>query len=221
MFDAILFFMAIDWNKQWEEHAHGFKDGYAHISFADIGLNHKGNILLTPGPGFGDLSHPTTYLTLQMMAPYVENKRVLDLGCGSGILSLAAAELGAKEVVGIDIEEEAIIHAKQNADLNTLSKVCTFSKYTKKSFDILLMNMIRTEQKIAFETAHPKCDIAITSGILKSEKKRYLAQTASWGWKCQEIQEKNGWLGFRFKTLGSDFYQSQFQEFRNCSKFFN
>ncbi len=196
-----LIFMGIDWNKQWEQHAHGFKEGYAHISFEELGINNKGKILLTPGPGFGDLSHPTTYLALQMMAPYVLGKRVLDLGCGSGILSLAAAHFGAHSVVGVDIEDDAIVHAAQNAELNGLGSLCSFKKSTNEPFDILVMNMIRSEQKIAYETTHPLCKVVITSGILKEEKKRYLAQTAAWGWKCQEIQEKGGWLGFRFDVI--------------------
>ncbi|MBS0637207.1 MAG: 50S ribosomal protein L11 methyltransferase [Verrucomicrobia bacterium] len=189
----------IDWNSQWQEHAYGYKDGHAEISFEKLGLSQAGKIVLAPGPGFGDLSHPTTKLVLSMMCGHVAGKSVLDLGSGSGILSLAAARMGAKSVIGIDIDDNAILHARHNAQLNNLP--CTFAKTATDAPDILLLNMIRTEQKAAYESLPEACrhfSLAFTSGILKQEKKRYLALTESWGWKLLSERSLNGWLGFSF-----------------------
>ena len=190
----------IDWHDQWQQHAYGFKDGHAHIHFKELGLKNEGSIVLAPGPGFGDLSHPTTHLVLSMMSPYVCDKEVLDVGSGSGILSLAAARFGAKSVFGIDIDDAAILHATQNASLNNLSKLCTFGKKQKKEPAIMLMNMIRSEQKVAYKSLkHKNFEIACTSGVLAEERELYLKETASWGWKLLDIQEKDGWLGFVFR----------------------
>ncbi len=97
------------WTQQWELFAPNFKNGKAHIETPG------GTIRLFPGPGFGDFSHPTTRLTLHLMRPYVKNESVIDIGCGSGILSFGAAAMGAKSVYGYDIDEEAVAHAKKTS----------------------------------------------------------------------------------------------------------
>ncbi len=190
----------IDWVSQWQNHAFGFKDGLAHICFKDLGLDHEGSVKLAPGPGFGDLSHPTTRLVLSMMSSHVQNKHVLDLGCGSGILTLSALAFGATYVLGIDIDDAAINHATYNAALNGLAHKCHFGKTEEFSSDVLVMNMIRSEQKEAYESLHPSAknfSVAITSGILQEERELYLKQTRSWGLHCLEERNLDGWLGFK------------------------
>ncbi len=108
----------IDWEKQWEMHAIGFKKGVLTLPIAGFG-----DIYLKPGPGFGDLSHPTTRLALKLMPEYVKEKEVIDIGCGSGILSLAASAMGAKNVIGIDIDLGAIRHSIENQKLNKMENL--------------------------------------------------------------------------------------------------
>lgn len=179
----------IDWSLQWSQHGHNFFNGQVHIACGEK------EIALIPGPGFGDFSHPTTRLVLQMMQPYIQNKTILDVGCGSGVLAIGACAFGAKSAHGIDIDLEAIEHANENAKANGFEEICTFSKKAKNA-DILLMNMIRTEQQIAYRGF--KTTFAITSGILKEERELYLALTDSWGWKLVSEREEDGWLGFVF-----------------------
>ena len=185
-------FAMIDWEKQWALHGANFSNGLVHI---ELPLN-DAILRLKPGPGFGDFSHPTTRLVLRMMTSHVLGE---DIGSGSGILSLAASSLGAKSVHGIEIDPEAVAHAQENAQLNGL--FCTFSlphriKLPKKP--ILLMNMIRSEQRLAY----PGFSIhkAFTSGILREEREKYLEMTASWGWKLEGEEEEEGWLGFYFSS---------------------
>lgn len=187
----------INWHEEWQKHALGFKDGVAHIVFKKLKIPCDKTLLLTPGAGFGDMSHPTTRLALVLMQPHVAGKKVLDIGSGSGILSLAAAHFGAQKVTGIDIDLDAIEHAKENAKLNHLDSLCHFDTSFHDSCDIIVMNMIRLEQKAAYKP-YPGCRMAITSGILKEEKNRYLEQTAAWGWVLEEEKALKGWLGFRF-----------------------
>jgi ribosomal protein L11 methyltransferase len=99
----------IDWVDQWETHGQGFKDGFIHLDVNDFGYEtNEKSLLLQPGPGFGDLSHETTRLVLGMMAELVEGKEILDIGCGSGVLSLVAMRMGAVGVIGVDIDPLAI-----------------------------------------------------------------------------------------------------------------
>ena len=72
------------WDQQWELFAPQFKEGKAHIDLTDYGVCKT--LQLYPGPGFGDLSHPTTRLVLQLMKPHLQQRLAIDIGCGSGIL---------------------------------------------------------------------------------------------------------------------------------------
>lgn len=93
----------VDWGVQWSEHTPDFKEYALEIDLSKCTplKRHFPSLRLKAGPGFGDLSHPTTRLTLAMMAPHVFDQEVIDMGCGSGILSLAASLLGARRVIRI------------------------------------------------------------------------------------------------------------------------
>jgi ribosomal protein L11 methyltransferase len=78
-------------------------------------------IKIDPGMAFGTGTHPTTQLCLELMEKvFVERQRsnVIDVGCGSGILSIAALKLGATKVLGVDIDEESVKNSRENADTN-------------------------------------------------------------------------------------------------------
>lgn len=147
--------------KQWESFAPTFKNGQAHIP-----LPTGKTFPLDPGPGFGDFSHPTTQLMLTHMAPLVQNKPVIDIGCGSGILSIAAALMGAASVHGIDICPDALIHARHNATLSHL-KIPFSDKYFFDKPAVYLMNMIPLEQEQAIKSVTPaEGSIFLISGLL-------------------------------------------------------
>ena len=109
----------------------GYRDGLLHIDLHDFSHDMQPSfwpeaLKLKPGPGFGDLSHPSTRLVLKLMAKRIEGKAVLDVGCGSGILALAALSMGAASVCGIDIDQEALMHAEVNARLNDMQDAIKF-----------------------------------------------------------------------------------------------
>lgn len=80
-------------------------------------------ILLNPGSAFGTGTHPTTYLCLQWLEENIRGgESVIDYGCGTGVLSLAALKLGAKQVIAVDIDEMAIQATEANAILNDISR---------------------------------------------------------------------------------------------------
>ena len=126
----------IDWEAQWAAHAQNFYDGCVHIDFKSYGRSAP-PLRLKPGGGFGDLSHPTTRLMLRMLAQIVAKQDVIDIGCGSGILSLAAAALGSPKVYGIDIEQEAVEHSRNNAIFNNLSEKSFFFEPANLNLQIL------------------------------------------------------------------------------------
>ncbi len=179
--------MTIDWAAIWEIHVPHYKNGYA-----EIPLTQNKTLRLKPGPGFGDLSHPTTSLVLDLLKPIVKDRVVVDIGSGSGILSIAAALLGAKAVYPFEIDPEAIAHGRENFALNHLDFPMN---QVPDSFDLVCINMISSEQQIALEEypflqQHPHQ--FITSGLLVKEKKRYLQMMK--GYTLIAEQRSKEWL---------------------------
>jgi ribosomal protein L11 methyltransferase len=196
----------VDWQAQWAQFAPNFCEGLAHIDLTPYG---GPPLLLQPGAGFGDFSHPTTRLSLALLAPLAkQSDTLIDIGCGSGILSLAAVLLGVRQAIGIDIEESALHHSRENARLNYLEQKTTFTtaqgfRRPKAKQTLIVMNMISSEQQIAWTSLPPLHDLPatiLTSGILATERSHYLHLTTQRRWTLVEEREEEGWLGFRFTT---------------------
>lgn len=102
------------------------------------------NLVLDPGLAFGTGSHPTTRLCLDWLSAHVSGgETVLDYGCGSGILGLAAAKLGAGSVLGVDIDEQALLSAAANADNNGVSlRLAHSSEPIEDRFAIVVANIL-------------------------------------------------------------------------------
>lgn len=104
-------------------------------------------LTLDPGLAFGTGSHATTELCLfWLVNANLDNKVLLDYGCGSGILALSAIKLGAKHVYAIDIDEQALIATRNNANVNNISNqnlsVLTPDAIDKNSVDIIIANIL-------------------------------------------------------------------------------
>ena len=124
-----------DWKDAYREHFHPWKHKSFHLipswmkeDYA-VPTDHL-SLLLDPGMAFGTGNHETTRMCLEFLidAPYSGqgNSRLLDLGCGSGILSLASSLLGYGQIVGVDNDEDAVRISKENAAINQLADKVTF-----------------------------------------------------------------------------------------------
>lgn len=133
-------------------------------------------VLLDPGLAFGTGSHPTTALCLTWLATSnVENLDVIDYGCGSGILAVAALKLGAHHVCAIDYDTQALVATKSNAVNNTidlaqleigLPEICT------RPADIVLANILLTpllELRQRFRDLLKKNGTLVVSGLLEAQ----------------------------------------------------
>ncbi|SCA64075.1 Uncharacterized protein SCG7086_BV_00050 [Chlamydiales bacterium SCGC AG-110-P3] len=197
----------IDWDDQWSLHGHSYVDGKLHIDLADFGYPSKEPIVMQPGAGFGDLSHPTTRLVIRLMGPLVSGRTVLDLGCGSGILALCAARLGAKRVLAVDIDNDALKHTSDNAALNGFKEVieCLQAEnlpLLTTSGVTLLMNMITSEQTVAWKSIssyHDQIDEAVVSGVLVSESEGYKRVLLGHQLEVVEMATEGEWCAFRCK----------------------
>lgn len=204
----------VDWESEWQAHSKYYQDGFLKIQPFDFGKSGR-EISMLPGPGFGDLSHMTTELTLKLMSKLpLKEAFCIDIGSGSGILSLAAASWGAKKVIALDIDPEAVSHTQENAKLNHFDSIieahltpfeglldCLLNQKTLFVF----MNMIESEQKIAFrQTQIEKLKgveiFLVTSGILEKDKTEYIQKQIKAGFKLQESLENEGWMACVFKN---------------------
>ena len=113
-----------DWVREWMDNFHPMKFGerlWICPSWREVPEPDAVNVMLDPGLAFGTGTHPTTALCLTWLDGLdLQGKTVVDFGCGSGILSLAALKLGAKEVIGIDIDPQALQASLENAKRNNV-----------------------------------------------------------------------------------------------------
>lgn len=143
------------------------------------------NIVLDPGLAFGTGSHPTTHLCLAWLTQSVSAQdMVLDYGCGSGILAIAAKKLGARSVVGTDIDAQAIQSSLYNAEQNNVNaEFYHASKYQTQEFDIVVANILSSALSVLAPALAKSCKaggkIAL-SGILREQASDVSAIYAEW-----------------------------------------
>lgn len=143
------------------------------------------NIVLDPGLAFGTGSHPTTHLCLEWLVNTIKpHHHVLDYGCGSGILAIAAKKLGAEEVVGVDIDSQAIISSQFNAEQNHVeADFYMATHYPEKPADIVVANILSSALMVLAPALARACKsqgrIAL-SGILREQAEQVSQIYAEW-----------------------------------------
>lgn len=114
-----------DWEREWMDNFHPMQFGkrlWICPSWRDVPDPNAVNVMLDPGLAFGTGTHPTTALCLAWLDSLdLNGKTVIDFGCGSGILAIAALKLGAKAAIGIDIDPQAILASRNNAQANNVA----------------------------------------------------------------------------------------------------
>jgi len=120
-----------NWAETWKTHYKPIPIGERLIilpAWIDSPDDSRIPIRIDPGMAFGTGTHPTTQLVLEMLEDYTPDEgNVIDIGCGSGILSIVALKLGARLAVGVDIDPEAIPNARKNAKMNGVEYQTQFS----------------------------------------------------------------------------------------------
>ncbi|MEM6998424.1 MAG: 50S ribosomal protein L11 methyltransferase [Pseudomonadota bacterium] len=115
-------------------------------SWCEMPESEKPTITLDPGLAFGTGSHPTTALCIQWLAENdIKDKTVIDYGCGSGILAMAAAKLGARHVYAVDIDPQAVNAASENVSTNKLENTIRVGLVDQMELpiaDVLLANIL-------------------------------------------------------------------------------
>jgi ribosomal protein L11 methyltransferase len=169
-------------------------------------------IEMDPGMAFGTGTHETTKMCSVLLEKYINHgDTVVDLGCGTAILSIISAKLGAKSVTAVDIDEVAVKVAKENCEINDVtSQVAVFrgviDDLKKEKVDIIVANIIANviidiSDKIS--SYLKKDGLFITSGIIKERKEEVLETYTKLGFECEQVDELGEWVAIVFRCLDS------------------
>lgn len=200
-----------DWNQEWE-HA-GFDpilvDGQVMIvddrrEEQPSTTNHQPiRIKIHARQAFGTGTHETTQMVISaLLKEVLVGKRVLDCGCGTGILGIAASKLGAKEVVGYDIDEWSVNNARQNAELNEVDNIevllgnATVLNHVSGLFDVVLANINRNillADMAAYKDVMAGEATLILSGFYEGDIKPLLDKAAELGLHEKGRSQRGDW----------------------------
>ena len=156
------------------------------------------NLMLDPGLAFGTGTHPTTSLCLTWLdqnAP--ENLAVIDYGCGSGVLALAAQKLGAQSVKGTDIDPQAIIASKQNAERNNETiEFALVENFNSEPADLIVANILAgplKELSPEFDRLLKPGGTLVLSGLLANQAEELIKHYESVGITLNTFQTLDEW----------------------------
>lgn len=213
-----------EWEDNWKQYYKPFKIGKKlvvcpswedHRPLADEKL-----LLIEPGGSFGTGQHYTTRLCLELLEQYLPpGANLLDLGCGTGILSIGALHLGAAAAVAVDIEESAAAAAKNNAALNGYQppKYCTLSgdlladeALLKQvtacnggaGYAIIAVNIVADviiAMSRLFGGLLAKNGLVVCSGVIDERRAEVLAAMRAAGFALLDERAQNGWRAFAFR----------------------
>ena len=143
------------------------------------------NLILDPGMAFGTGSHPTTRLCLEWLEREVQpGESLLDYGCGSGILAIAGARLGAARVAGVDIDPQAVQAARDNAERNGVTALFADSaEPVAGEYDLVVANILSNPLRVLAPAicAHVRTGGRLAlSGILREQAEEIIGIYASW-----------------------------------------
>ena len=213
----------LDWINNWKEFFKSFSIDNILIkpTWEELKVEDQDKILIEidPGVSFGTGKHETTQLCIKQLQKYIGSElkapKVLDVGCGSGILSIVALKLGAREVVGTDLDADCIISSKENMAVNHLpEELGTFYKGNLID-DTALQEKVGTEEyeivvaNILADVIIPMAPVIparlkqggyfITSGIIDFKENEVKEAIEKAGLKVVEINHQGEWVNITAK----------------------
>lgn len=199
-----------NWNELWESNFKALtikNEVYVRATFHEPNPQFPYEIIIDPKMAFGTGHHQTTTLMMEwLLEESVEGKNVLDMGCGTGILSILASRRLAKDVVSIDYDPICVESTGENMQLNKVLNVTVLEGSADvipdRKFDLILANINRNillEQLERYAEHIIKGGTLLLSGFYAGEDVKILTEAAEkLGFSFQRIKEKENWVAAKF-----------------------
>jgi ribosomal protein L11 methyltransferase len=220
-----------NWMESWKQHYRPILIGEVLVivpAWMDSPDPNRIAIKIDPGMAFGTGTHPTTQLCLELMEQFftqskIENRKsetlapgasagvVIDVGCGSGILSIAAIKLGAKSALGLDIDAGSIVNARENADANQVGNELILEvgsvqeildgRFAFRKAPLVLANILAPVIVRLFDAGLAELiaedGAIILSGILQEQAQSVIEAAQSRGLKMIDRRQIGDWIALR------------------------
>ena len=200
-----------NWNEKWEKSFDAVKIGndiLIRAPFHEPDAKVKIEIVIMPKMSFGTGHHQTTQLMCEaMLAPEIQMHRVLDMGCGTGVLAILAKKLGADQVLAVDIDEWSVENSKENCENNNCADIVVKKGdidivKNEKPFNLILANInkniLKSHLKTYVDLLQVKGDL-LMSGFFKTDVEELIDLARSLGLTYHSTNSKEEWAMVRFR----------------------
>lgn len=196
------------WEDTWKEFLKpGILAGDIYYIFDDEVYNYKKTVKILPALAFGTGTHPTTRVAADLLISVCNSKNVIDVGCGSGILALAAEISGAKSIIAIDVDSVALGNTLNNIRWNNSSSIYAWaggieSVSPRFSADIVCANIITSVLlAIRDEILSRDAKYIVLSGIMRTEYDEFIEKFMTDNYIIDGKTEIGEWCGVRLKKV--------------------
>ncbi|MCK5907128.1 MAG: 50S ribosomal protein L11 methyltransferase [Flavobacteriales bacterium] len=202
----------VNWNKEWENNFNPIQvDGLVSIRAPfHENPNLEYDIVIEPKMSFGTGHHQTTHLMISYILDMdVKNMSVMDMGCGTGILAILAAQKGATNVDAIDIDEWAFENTMENAERNNVGFIVGAKGDASllkgdEDYDLFIANINRNiliNDMSTYAKSIKKGGQLLLSGFYDTDIEQLVSEAEKNGFELQEKRNKETWAALRFKKL--------------------
>ncbi|WP_457617811.1 50S ribosomal protein L11 methyltransferase [Lutibacter sp.] len=197
-----------NWNSEWEKNFNQIQvDNLVSIRAPfHENPNLKYDIIIEPKMSFGTGHHETTHMMVQhLISLDLTNKKVLDMGCGTGILAIFAEMKGAKPIDAIDIDNWCYINSLENVERNKCKQITVYegdaSLLINKKYDVIIANINRNillNDIKAYTNCLDNKGVLLLSGFYKKDIPIIDAEVSKYGLILDEVIERNNWVALKY-----------------------